>query len=243
VLAHYSKYAGTFKKFCQEFLSMVDTRNKLTTYKYNKYSIHCLVPEPTYILLCITPEKYQAALAFQYLADVFGQYKFELASDYNNYQSGIFVPFKFELNKILSPKIAQLSQRYSDPSMTHVKVDPPEEIANTTMFFQELNPSILRRHIKVPLLIQSLAMKAGKNSLKVKSNKNRRCNCLTRHPYAMLGVCIFLCIVILVYFVVIVPLCGSTLQKVDANGDRICWLPFGSTNVTTVHSDPPVHSL
>ena len=33
VLAHYSKYAGTFKKFCQEFLSMVDTRNKLTTYK------------------------------------------------------------------------------------------------------------------------------------------------------------------------------------------------------------------
>jgi len=43
-------------------------------------------------------------------------------------------------------------------------VDPPEDIANTTMFFQELNPAILRRHIKVPLLIQSLAMKAGKNS-------------------------------------------------------------------------------
>jgi len=78
------------------------TRDLFLIFRYNKYSIHCLAPEPSYILLCITHEKYQAALAFQYLTELFALYKFELDSDYNNYKSGLFVPFKCKYDLVIT---------------------------------------------------------------------------------------------------------------------------------------------
>lgn len=46
---------------------------------------------------------------------------------------------------------------------------------------------------------------------------------LARHPYFMIGFCLFLGLVLLLYFVVVVPLCGYDLRRKDEDGSYVCW--------------------
>lgn len=46
---------------------------------------------------------------------------------------------------------------------------------------------------------------------------------LLHHPYITIGLCIFIGLVVLLYFVVVVPLCGVAFQQTDAEGKRVCW--------------------
>jgi hypothetical protein len=222
-LCHYSAFAGTYKRFCLELLSLIDTRNQLLSYKYNQYYIHCLVSEQIFCFVCITSEKYSVPVAFSFLTELDKEFKYCLQDEVQKYRTQQRPPLRFELNKAFLPCLIKLVNKYSN-----TKVDVREKnLSQPLPHIQTLDPFFVRRHLKVPLLVQSIVnFKTSKFGVQqMPKTQNRISEWLTRHPYSTIIICVILCLLILLYFVVIVPLCGSTFQKIDASGRRVCWLP------------------
>lgn len=75
---------------------------------------------------------------------------------------------------------------------------------------------------KLPLLVQYTNRVAAKKRIGNTSEPSHIPRIFQQHPYLMIGLVFLLGLLLLLYFVVVVPLCGYDFQLGDPDGKRIC---------------------
>jgi len=75
---------------------------------------------------------------------------------------------------------------------------------------------------KLPLLVQYTNRVTAKKRIVNLLEPSHIPRIIQQHPYLMIGLVFLLGLLCLLYFVVIVPLCGATFQLQDAYGTKVC---------------------
>jgi len=221
-LAHYSSYAGTFRAFVEEAARHIDipTAPRLS-HKYGEFVLHSLVNErePRVTFTCLTGDKFPQPLAYAYLAAVRREFfrRYPLPMDKNT-------TLRFELNGF-SQQIRRLVRKYRESkNIKRMKEEEfkGEAIEPVAMIkLDELYPGLLKKPLMVRHLQDPSLQLRGASR---KSNNFFLSQFLIRHPFLTIGLFIFAAVVVFIYFVVLVPLCGNDLQKVGDNGKHVCWI-------------------
>mmetsp|Transcript_5305 Transcript_5305/g.5773 ORF Transcript_5305/g.5773 Transcript_5305/m.5773 type:complete len:243 (+) Transcript_5305:25-753(+) len=223
-LANFSTQLGTFKAFSQELLSVVDPSFPKCSYKYNEFTIHMVISEG-FTYLCITHQRFPTRTAYAFLQEVKLQFLNDYKSSLEEMARERRQPMRFEMNEDFKDFLESTTKRYSEAIKDDVDIGVEVmdgDLANDKQVQTiDLDPIVLRRKIKIPLLSQVSEYTSRKAKKHVK--KERLAAWLLAHPYVSIGFCIFVGVLILLYFVVVVPICGSQLNKKNAQGKRICW--------------------
>lgn len=93
----------------------------------------------------------------------------------------------------------------------------------------ELSTSEIRQ-MKISLIVPAtdLYSKPGLVGKGTNAKENILSEWLLRHPYLTIGFCLLTGLLLLLYFVVVVPLCGFSFQQTDADGKKVCSFNAGS---------------
>lgn len=185
--------------------------------------------------------------AFSFLMELFIQFKSEFRQHVDLYRRGEALPVRYEFNSSLQPFLSHTIHRHNttkleDYDLVVFSLDDVEDAGLDT----SSGPRIVSdARFKVPLLSQNapVSQVRARNThkrLRTDGSMNPVSAWLLRHPYLTIGFCIFVGVGLLLYFLVIVPLCGPRLEKrVDNNPESayICW--FSTSNSSDF--SPPVN--
>eukprot|EP01128_Nolandella_sp_AFSM9_P003929 TRINITY_DN1728_c0_g4_i1.p1 TRINITY_DN1728_c0_g4~~TRINITY_DN1728_c0_g4_i1.p1 ORF type:complete len:257 (-),score=48.18 TRINITY_DN1728_c0_g4_i1:58-828(-) len=232
-VADYATTGGTFKQYCVALLPLLKQRYKQSSYHFQEHAIHVLGSDNrSCLFICVSSQSCKKEHAFSYLNELFIQFENDFSENLAAYHNGYDSPLPYEMNKSFHNFLHSVTQRYNrsiraglDPYTHLIQADSEDPSLGTIHTF-ELEPGTVRRRIKIPFLVQEedIIDAAGKDRVISYEDDNFFSRWLARHPYFMIGFCIFLGLLLLLYFVVIVPLCGYNFMKVDpADGKFVCW--------------------
>eukprot|EP01122_Echinamoeba_exundans_P012535 TRINITY_DN525_c0_g1_i1.p2 TRINITY_DN525_c0_g1~~TRINITY_DN525_c0_g1_i1.p2 ORF type:complete len:311 (-),score=46.45 TRINITY_DN525_c0_g1_i1:1206-2138(-) len=221
--------------------------------------------------VCIAQASFSESQAFSFLMEFFIQFKSEFRSRVQSYKRGEAVAVRYELNSSLQPFLSHTLHRHNTTKLedydlvvfslddaeeqleegqgSHSPLSHPSQHHSSSLSSSSSSSAPTRTlHLrsKMPLLSQhapvqsSRPWKSQKNN-RAESSMNPLSAWLLRHPYLTIGFCIFVGVGLLLYFLVIVPLCGPRLEKrVDNNPQSayVCW--FSTSNSSDF--SPPVPS-
>lgn len=245
-LAESQSAMGTFRPFVHHFFKSRDpVAIPRTVYHIGEeYRLYTLPRWGCLTFLCISDSPFDERQAFSFLLEFFIQFKSEFRPLVTSYQRGDAAPVRYELNSSLLPFLSHTLLRHNTTKIEDydlvvfsldddAEADADEEGRDGTGGGR---PSSLSLRSKVPLLVQHAPAQASKSWKTQKQQRgagsmNPVSAWLLRHPYLTIGFCIFVGVGLLLYFLVIVPLCGPRLEKrVDNNPESafVCW--FSTSN-------------
>jgi len=196
------------------------------TYKYNEFLLHTLTHRKAVVFLCITHQSFSQAAAFSFLQELLIQFSSDFKKQIDNFIERNVGPLRFEMNKAFQQFMQHTIRRYSgtidDEMLLGIEVLNDANLEDRQIHYKELDSQTIRR-MKTTLIIQSSSEYSKLGTLYSGTAKEGVfAGWLLKHPYVSIGFCLFIGVLILLYFVVIVPICGSELQKKNAQGKPIC---------------------
>eukprot|EP01124_Arcella_intermedia_P016825 TRINITY_DN23428_c0_g1_i1.p1 TRINITY_DN23428_c0_g1~~TRINITY_DN23428_c0_g1_i1.p1 ORF type:complete len:261 (+),score=46.67 TRINITY_DN23428_c0_g1_i1:38-784(+) len=231
-VADYSPYAGTMKVYCNSLIPVFQNNTySRTTYKIENapaFAFHVLLSNDKLSqFVCVTHQTNvnQAQtdftkIAFTLLTELRLHFEDEIKK---TFASKMNSPLPYEMKKVFEKTIVKIVNRYNSAKEQGFVPDSHEVSApdtDDTIVLLLLSPQMIK--IKTPLLVQSTHL-LSKQRPRVTGNESWIKSRMQRHPYLMIGLCIFVGVLLLLYFVVVIPLCGAEFEVRDEEGKRLCW--------------------
>jgi len=219
-VAECATHAGTFKKYCFSILPTVNKRVKQATYRLDTHAFHVLNSTNRNLLyICVTPTAFSASHAFTFLTEVAIQFEQEFQDEILD-----STPLPYEMNRDFAPFMLHSMKMWNKTFASGAEIAPPpgKDAANQVQEF-ELDALSLRRRTKTPFLVQSTRISSKTSAARSVQQESAFSRWLARHPYLMIGFCIFIGLILLLYFVVVVPLCGYDFMRMGEDHKYVCW--------------------
>jgi len=240
-VADYSSHAGTFKAYCEKLITKFSTeKGPRITYRVadqEQFLFHVLTSDDLVTMfICVTlnqqeSEKNNAStnsdeskVAFMCLGELMAHFEIEFEIELKNYRLAASAPLPYEMKKAFQLFIVKIVNRYNNARDKGVDVKSHQEgSGELSILYTELKKADLAQ-IKTPLLVQSTHLLSKQRPvLRIHATESWITSRMQKHPYLMIGFCIFIGVLLLLYFVVVVPLCGARFEVKDDNGRTLCW--------------------
>jgi len=169
--------------------------------------------------MCLTGAQFPQILAFSFLNEVRTQFGVYLNDTVLQKRATV----RFEMNTF-AHQIQHTVQNYTSSlydlrvlnSSEMQELVPVVALDDYFLWGGKKRSTLVIRHLNDPsLLLHGPSRKTPTWFLS---------NFLTKHPFLTIGLFIMLAVVVFLYFVVIIHLCGAHFEKTNEHGKPICWV-------------------